>query len=51
MERNYNWWCRCCERGVGASQEDEKELVEDDEGYVLCPRCDDRLIGFDERDE
>ena len=51
MEKTYDWWCEACERGVYDVDENGEELEEDEENYVLCPHCENRLIGFDERDE
>jgi hypothetical protein len=45
--KSYDWWCEACERGC--DDDEGLPLEEDSEGYVLCPTCGNRLIGFDER--
>lgn len=49
--KTYDWWCPVCEQGCDDVDETGTPLEEDEENYLLCPHCGDRLIGFDEKDE
>ena len=51
-EKTFDWWCEACEKGCDHADEDGNELLPiDREGYTLCPTCDSRVIGFDERND